>query len=173
MHGDILARFRVAFFQVVYTCGVCMCMYKYIMYLCPCTCTWRMCILCMSAPTVVSWTWIVLLYFSWLLFITLVTVDYYSYQQACSSVKVGLRKLEELEVSVHRPEDYFAEMVKTDDHMRKVNWLHKSCQPMSTIYTCTHTYVWHCVCTFVGCCLATIVFIGKLPATGGVWVIIE
>ena len=22
---------------------------------------------------------------------------------------------------IHRPEDYFAEMVKTDDHMRKVN----------------------------------------------------
>ena len=28
-------------------------------------------------------------------------------------------------------------------------------------------------CILVGCCLATKVFIGKLPATGGVWVIIE
>ena len=44
----------------------------------------------------------------------------YSYQQACSSVKVGLRKLEELGVPTQRPEDYFAEMVKNDDHMRKV-----------------------------------------------------
>ena len=45
----------------------------------------------------------------------------YSYQQACSSVQIGLRKLEELGVPTRRPEDYFAEMVKTDDHMRKVN----------------------------------------------------
>lgn len=44
----------------------------------------------------------------------------HSYQQACSSVKIGLRKLEELGVPIQRPEDYFAEMVKTDDHMRKV-----------------------------------------------------
>ena len=28
------------------------------------------------------------------------------------------------------------------------------------------------VCVFVGCCLATKVFLGKLPATRGVWVII-
>ena len=27
-------------------------------------------------------------------------------------------------------------------------------------------------CIFVGCCLATKVFISKLPARGGVWVII-
>lgn len=47
-------------------------------------------------------------------------VSYFSYQQASSSVKVGLRKLEELGVPIHRPDDYFAEMVKTDDHMRKV-----------------------------------------------------
>lgn len=33
---------------------------------------------------------------------------------------VGLRKLEELGVPTQRPEDYYAEMVKTDDHMRKV-----------------------------------------------------
>ena len=46
-----------------------------------------------------------------------------SYQQACSSVQIGLRKLEELGVPTQRPEDYFAEMVKTDDHMRKVNTL--------------------------------------------------
>ena len=43
-----------------------------------------------------------------------------SYQQALSSVEVGLRKLEEFEIPTKRPEDYFAEMVKTDDHMRKV-----------------------------------------------------
>ena len=43
-----------------------------------------------------------------------------SYQQAQSAVSIGLRKLEELGVPVKRPDDYFAEMVKTDDHMRKV-----------------------------------------------------
>ena len=43
-----------------------------------------------------------------------------SYQQAQSAVAIGLRKLEELGVPVKRPDDYFAEMVKTDDHMRKV-----------------------------------------------------
>ena len=46
--------------------------------------------------------------------------DHCSYHQACSSVKVGLRKLEELGVPAQRPTDYFAEMIKTDDHMRKV-----------------------------------------------------
>ena len=44
-----------------------------------------------------------------------------SYQQAQSAVAIGLRKLEELGVPVKRPDDYFAEMVKTDDHMRKVH----------------------------------------------------
>lgn len=33
---------------------------------------------------------------------------------------VGLRKLDELGIATTRPDDYFAEMVKTDDHMRKV-----------------------------------------------------
>jgi len=28
--------------------------------------------------------------------------------------------MEELGVAIKRPDDYFAEMVKTDDHMRKV-----------------------------------------------------
>ena len=44
----------------------------------------------------------------------------HSYQQAQSAVAVGQRKLEELEIAMTRPEDYFAEMVKTDGHMRKV-----------------------------------------------------
>ena len=45
---------------------------------------------------------------------------FFSYRQAQSSVQVGLQKLEELKVPINRPDDYFAEMVKTDDHMRKV-----------------------------------------------------
>ena len=43
-----------------------------------------------------------------------------SFQQAQSSVMVGLRKLEELGFPYLRPDDYFAEMIKTDDHMKKV-----------------------------------------------------
>ena len=43
-----------------------------------------------------------------------------SYQQALSAVEMGHHKLQELDVPTTRPEDYFAEMVKTDDHMRKV-----------------------------------------------------
>lgn len=44
----------------------------------------------------------------------------FSYQQALSAVQLGQRKLEELNIPITRPDDYFAEMVKTDDHMRKV-----------------------------------------------------
>ena len=52
--------------------------------------------------------------------------------------------------------------------------------PLVSANTRPHQQHWlcvcvcECVCTFVGCCLATIVFIGKLPATctGGPWVII-
>ena len=44
----------------------------------------------------------------------------FSYHQAQASVLIGLRKLEGLGIPTSRPEDYYAEMVKTDDHMRKV-----------------------------------------------------
>lgn len=43
-----------------------------------------------------------------------------SYHQAQASVLIGLQKLESLGVPTTRPDDYYAEMVKTDDHMRKV-----------------------------------------------------
>ena len=43
-----------------------------------------------------------------------------SYHQAQASVLSGLHKLEGLGVPTSRPDDYYAEMVKTDDHMRKV-----------------------------------------------------
>ena len=52
-----------------------------------------------------------------------------SYQQALSAVEMGHHKLQELDVPTTRPEDYFAEMVKTDDHMRKV------CFSAPTIHT--------------------------------------
>ncbi|KAK3784647.1 hypothetical protein RRG08_003452 [Elysia crispata] len=42
------------------------------------------------------------------------------YQQAQASVLLGLKKLAELSVSTKRPEDYFAEMAKSDAHMKKV-----------------------------------------------------
>ncbi len=43
-----------------------------------------------------------------------------SFQQAQTSVVAGLKKLDELGVAYLRPEDYFAEMMKTDDHMKRV-----------------------------------------------------
>ena len=43
-----------------------------------------------------------------------------SYHQARAAAAIGLRKLEELGIPTERPEDYFAEMIKGDDHMRKV-----------------------------------------------------
>ncbi|GFR58206.1 rRNA-processing protein EBP2 [Elysia marginata] len=42
------------------------------------------------------------------------------YQQAQTSVLLGLKKLAELSVPTKRPEDYFAEMAKSDNHMKKV-----------------------------------------------------
>ena len=41
-------------------------------------------------------------------------------RQAQASLLTGLSKLKELDIPTVRPEDYFAEMIKTDDHMRKV-----------------------------------------------------
>lgn len=47
----------------------------------------------------------------------------HSYHQARAATVIGLGKLEELGVPTERPDDYFAEMVKGDDHMRKVREL--------------------------------------------------
>ena len=41
-------------------------------------------------------------------------------QQAKQAAQIGLAKLEKLGVPTTRPEDYFAEMVKSDEHMKKV-----------------------------------------------------
>ena len=40
-----------------------------------------------------------------------------------------------------------------------------------SVYECECVFV--CYIKFVGHCLATKVLIGKLPATGGVWMIME
>ncbi|XP_028403785.1 probable rRNA-processing protein EBP2 [Dendronephthya gigantea] len=42
------------------------------------------------------------------------------YKQAQMAVSEALPKLKKLGVPINRPSDYFAEMVKTDDHMQKV-----------------------------------------------------
>jgi rRNA-processing protein EBP2 len=42
------------------------------------------------------------------------------YSVTLEAVKAGRLKLEELKVPHRRPADYFAEMVKTDDHMKKI-----------------------------------------------------
>lgn len=42
------------------------------------------------------------------------------YCQAQTAAKEGLNKLRELKIPTERPEDYFAEMVKSDMHMQKI-----------------------------------------------------
>ncbi|CAK8680878.1 unnamed protein product [Clavelina lepadiformis] len=42
------------------------------------------------------------------------------YEQAKESVIIGMRKLQEAGIKTKRPDDYFAEMAKKDDHMKKV-----------------------------------------------------
>ena len=44
----------------------------------------------------------------------------FSLRQAQCSTYIGIEKLKELDVPTGRPLDYFAEMIKTDNHMRKV-----------------------------------------------------
>jgi len=45
---------------------------------------------------------------------------YYSHRQAQAAVLEGIQRLHELNVPTKRPDDYFAEMVKSDAHMKKV-----------------------------------------------------
>ncbi len=45
----------------------------------------------------------------------------FSLHAAQSSVIMGINKLAELGISAARPGDYFAEMLKTDTHMRRVS----------------------------------------------------
>ena len=49
-----------------------------------------------------------------------VTLFYFSVHQAQSAVKIGLEKLKEHDIPISRPEDCFLEVVKSNDHMRKV-----------------------------------------------------
>lgn len=45
-----------------------------------------------------------------------------SYKQAQMAFAEALPQLKKLGVPIERPFDYFAEMVKTDDHMQKVGY---------------------------------------------------
>lgn len=42
------------------------------------------------------------------------------YRQAQTAVRDGVEKLKELGIPTKRPDDYFAEMAKTDEHMQKI-----------------------------------------------------
>ena len=42
------------------------------------------------------------------------------YEQALGSANEAIRRLKELGVPVKRPRDYYAEMVKSDEHMKRV-----------------------------------------------------
>ena len=41
----------------------------------------------------------------------------FSYRQAQATVLQGIKQLQKLGVSTRRPEDFFAQMAKSDDHM--------------------------------------------------------
>ncbi|KAI9344336.1 eukaryotic rRNA processing, partial [Obelidium mucronatum] len=42
------------------------------------------------------------------------------YKQALEAAVVGYRELKKAQVPIHRPDDYYAEMIKTDEHMNLV-----------------------------------------------------
>ena len=42
------------------------------------------------------------------------------YRQAQAAVLAALPRLHDMKIVTRRPEDYFAQMVKTDDHMQKI-----------------------------------------------------
>lgn len=42
------------------------------------------------------------------------------YEQALASANVAIKRLKELGVAVKRPDDFYAEMVKSDEHMKRV-----------------------------------------------------
>lgn len=44
------------------------------------------------------------------------------HRQAQAAVLEGIKRLKSLGIPIRRPDDYFAEMAKSDDHMQKV-WL--------------------------------------------------
>ena len=53
-------------------------------------------------------------------------VLFYSYRQAQLAVQEALPRLQKLGVLTQRPEDYFAEMVKTDEHMQRVKGINRA-----------------------------------------------
>ena len=75
-----------------------------------------------------------------------------SVHQAQAALRVGLEKLVELDIPITRPSNYFAEMVKTDDHMRRVGFgkyeylfmLEEYLQESNSFHMCV--CVWFCGC---------------------------
>jgi len=47
-------------------------------------------------------------------------VLFVSHRQAQAAVFEGITRLRQLNIPTKRPDDYFAEMVKSDEHMKKV-----------------------------------------------------
>uniref|UniRef100_A0A7S0SLK1 rRNA-processing protein EBP2 n=1 Tax=Mantoniella antarctica TaxID=81844 RepID=A0A7S0SLK1_9CHLO len=48
------------------------------------------------------------------------TRETYFYEQALASANVAIKRLKDLGIAVKRPEDFYAEMVKSDEHMKRV-----------------------------------------------------
>jgi rRNA-processing protein EBP2 len=51
---------------------------------------------------------------------TLILILFYSYNVARENVKKGMEILIQAKVPISRPDDFFAEMLKSDTHMSKV-----------------------------------------------------
>ncbi|XP_016139213.1 probable rRNA-processing protein EBP2 [Sinocyclocheilus grahami] len=62
--------------------------------------------------------------------------EMYFYRQAQATVLAALPKLHKFKIPTKRPEDYFAEMAKTDQHMQKVRKSHDACS-----YFYSHSHV--------------------------------
>lgn len=54
------------------------------------------------------------------------------YQQALEAARIARDKFRELDIPFSRPDDYYAEMLKSDEHMAKVRKKKKRCQRMRT-----------------------------------------
>ena len=64
------------------------------------------------------------------------------YQHTLSAVKQGLSQLEQSKVPFMRPDDYYAEMVKTDAHMLKV----RAAARLQIRHRSRNVYDYHFIC---------------------------
>jgi len=87
-----------------------------------------------------------------LCFARLTCVACASYNIALDNVKRARAKLDTLGEPHQRPDDYFAEMLKTDTHMQRVRSAVKS----SFSHSCGQGFLCRCLCRCRCCCLCLV-----------------